>query len=97
MTKPEAEDLKTFVSPADRLIASLPGKYYKLTEVAKILDKSQTTIRRLTKGDKVKAPSFHIRQGDNLYYLFTDYDLEELRKYYESEKPEPRHEREDHD
>lgn len=86
-----------FVSPADRLILSLPGTYYKLTQVAQILDKSPTTIRRITKSNKVKAPSYQIKQGHNMYYLFTPEDLTELKNYYGNEKPESRHAREDHD
>lgn len=87
----QSDDSEVFVSPADRLISSLEGTYFKLTEVADLLGKSEITLRRLIKKNVVKAPSFQIRQGENLYYLYTPDDVEELRKYYGNmQKVEPR-------
>lgn len=86
---PEQEK-ETFLSPADRLVADLPRPYYKLSDVAKILNKSPATIRRLMRGKKVKAPSYKIEQGGMLVYLFTPEDIEEIRAYYGSQTPQKR-------
>lgn len=89
-TQPNMAD-PSFITPVDRLISSLDGVYYKLSEVAEILGRSPTTIRRATKNQNIKAPSYQITQGKNLYYLFTPEDVEELRRHYGNRAPERRH------
>jgi hypothetical protein len=69
-------------SPADRLISSLDGTFYKLSEAAQLVGRSDITLRRLIHKKKVKAPSYQIRQGSSKYYLFTPEDIEELKSYY---------------
>lgn len=86
----EPAENKPFVSPADRLVAEQSGQYYKLSEVATVVGKSSATIRRLMRMGRVKAPSYQIRQGDMLVYLFTPEDIEEIRNYFGSQKPEKR-------
>jgi len=69
-------------SPADKLISSLDGTYYKLSEVAVLVGRSDITIRRLIRKKRIKAPSYQIRQGTSYYYLFTPEDVQELKDYY---------------
>jgi predicted DNA-binding transcriptional regulator AlpA len=74
------------VSPADRLIADLPEPYYKLTEVARMLGVSTTTMRRLIKNPMVTAPRKQMRQGSMIVYLYDDLDIEEIKQYLDSQK-----------
>lgn len=80
------------VSPADRLVSNLEGTYYKLTEAAKIVGVSPTTLRRLMKlpNTGVKAPSFQIVQGEMLVYLFTEDDIAELKRHFGLQQPQKR-------
>lgn len=73
---------KRGVSPADRLISSLDGTYYKTSEAAELVEISEITLRRLIHKNRVKAPTHLVRQGKAYYYLFTPEDIEELRDYY---------------
>ena len=69
-------------SPADRLIAKLEGgPYYKLTEVAEKLSCSVSTLRRLVDSPDLKAPSYETKTGQMKLYLYTEEDVEELRKH----------------
>lgn len=70
-----------FVTPADRLISNLDGTYFKLSEAAKILNTSATTLRRLMKNPAISAPSYQVRQGQMYMYLYTPEDLKELKAY----------------
>jgi hypothetical protein len=77
---------ETKVSPADRLVSNLDGTFYKLTEAAEIVGVSATTLRRLMRRSNtgLKAPSFQIRQGEMLVYLYSADDIDELRVYFAS-------------
>jgi len=78
-------------SPADKLISSLDGTYFKLSEVATLIGRSDVTIRRLIRKKLIKAPSYQIRQGKSYYYLFTPEDVQELKDYYGNQGIERRH------
>lgn len=72
-------------SPADRIMADLPGVFYKLSEVAQMLNLSEVTLRRLIRKGVTKAPSHTLRHGGMQMYLYTPEDVEELRRYYQKE------------
>jgi hypothetical protein len=74
-------------SPADRLVESLDGEYFKLTDVAIQLNVSESSLRRLRKREGLRAPSFEIRQGGMHIYLYTPDDVDELRNYYAKQVP----------
>lgn len=80
MTEKRTPNSNGGVSPAARLVTNLDGKYYMLSEVAEILDKSTQTIRRSMK--KVNAPSRQVRQGGMVVYLYSEDDIQELRDYF---------------
>ncbi len=80
---------KTWVTPADRMISNLDGKYWRISEVAADLGVSQSTLRRLAAKGAVKAPSYIVRQGGMSMYLYTEDDLHELKDYFKN-KLEPR-------
>jgi hypothetical protein len=89
--KPEPRNQEKFVNPgqitpADRLIADMDGVYYKLTEVADMLNVSPTTMRRLLYNRNLKAPSFTAKQGRMRMYLYTPEDLQELREFFEKRR-----------
>lgn len=69
-------------SPAARLVSSLDGQYYLVTEVAKILGKDPMTIRRAMYNKKVSAPSYEVKQGSMKVYLYTPEDIQELRDHF---------------
>lgn len=70
------------ISPAARLVSSLDGQYYLLSEVADILGKDQMTIRRAMYRGRVKAPSHEVWEGKMKVYLYTPDDIQELRDYF---------------
>ena len=70
------------ISPAARLVSSLDGQYYLLSEVADILNKDQMTIRRAMYRGRVKAPSYEVMEGKMKVYLYTPEDIVELREYF---------------
>ena len=70
------------VSPAARLVSSLDGQYYLLSEVADILNKDQMTIRRAMYKGRVKAPSLEVWEGKMKVYVYTADDIQELREYF---------------
>lgn len=70
------------VSPAARLVSSLDGQYYLLSEVADILKKDQMTIRRAMYKGRVKAPTYEAWEGKMKVYLYTTDDIAELRDYF---------------
>lgn len=59
-----------------------------VSEVAKILDKSQITIRRAMYDKKVNAPSKQVKQGGMTVYLYSPEDIEELREYFSAQVEE---------
>lgn len=75
------------VSPADRIMAELPGTYYRLTEVAELLRLSPKTLRRAIHKGVHTAPSHQVTIGGMQMYLYTPEDIDELKEYY---KKEPR-------
>lgn len=74
------------LSPADKAIAELDGRFKKLTTVAEELGVHPETLRRLTKSDRVKAPSKALLLGKMTIYLFTPEDEEELRQYFKGDR-----------
>lgn len=71
------------ISPAARLVSSLDGQYYLLSEVADILNKDQMTIRRAMYKGRVNAPSYEVWEGKMKVYIYTADDIQELREYFE--------------
>lgn len=69
-------------TPVDRIMADLPGVYYRLSEVGLMLNVSNTTLRRLLKKEEITAPSKIVTRGGLRMYLYTPEDVEELRKYF---------------
>jgi AraC-like DNA-binding protein len=69
------------LSPIDRKFADLPpGKYWKLTDAAKVLGVSPSWLRRRLNNPTIKAPSMVLPQGDAPpAYVYTQADIEELR------------------
>ena len=70
------------VTPVDRVMAELPGVYYRLSEVAEIVGVHHKTVRRLIRRGVTKAPSEQITRGGMRMYLYTPKDVEELKAYY---------------
>ena len=70
------------VSPAARLVSSLDGQYYLLSEVAQILGKSEMTLRRAMYQGRVKAPTKEAWLGKMKVYLYTVEDIRELQEYF---------------
>lgn len=91
MTKPvpRVTQVGVKVSPADRLVSSLTGVYFKTSETAEILGVSQQTLRRLMRDEtkKLSAPSMMVEQGGMVIYLYTPKDIEELQAYFNGQKP----------
>lgn len=77
-------------TPADRIMAELPGVYYRLTEVAAMLNVSESTLRRHIRKGVSKAPSQQIVHGGMRMYLYTPDDVEELRRLFGKEVDEVR-------
>jgi len=69
-------------TPVDRLMANLDGTYYRISEVAKMLDKSSHTVRRTIGKPGIHAPSYQVKQGGLEIYLYTPEDVEELREHF---------------
>jgi len=69
------------LSPIDRKFADLPpGKYYKLTDAARLIGVSPSWLRRRLNKAGIKAPSMVLPQGDAPpAYVYTQADIEELR------------------
>lgn len=76
----------TKLSPADRLVSELDGEYYKLSEAADLIGVSASTLRRLLKSDKVKAPTYQIKRGEMTVYVYTPDDIAEIKQYYADSK-----------
>ena len=70
------------ISPAEKIMAELPGTYYRLAEVSKIIGVSPKTLRRLIHSGRTKAPSQQISVGGMKMYLYTPEDIQELKNYY---------------
>lgn len=71
-----------FIPPADRLISELDGKYYKLSEVAKILGVGTRKLRKLLDDPNIKAPSKQAWMGEMKVFLYSEEDVEELKQYF---------------
>lgn len=69
-------------TPVDRIMASLDGTYYRLSEVAKMVNRSPNTVRRTIGKPGIHAPSYQVKQGGLEIYLYTPDDVEELRKHF---------------
>lgn len=92
MDKPQIYDVADVtpqkrISPATRMIDALDGEYYTMRDVSLMMNCHIETLRRLCKTDKVNAPSKATKQGQLLIYLFTPEDVEEVRDYFNGQKP----------
>lgn len=72
------------LDPATRLVRSLEGEYFKLSEAAEILKVPESTLRALIKdaqegGDPEGAPKQYIPFGRISIYLYTQEDIERIR------------------
>lgn len=73
------------MDPATRLVRSLPGEWYKLSEVAEMIGCHEKTLRGLIAaahetGDKSGAPSKYVAYGKKHIYLYSPKDVERIRK-----------------
>jgi hypothetical protein len=74
----------TKLDPATRLVRSLKGEYYKLSEAAEMLGCPESTLRALIKeategGDIAGAPKQWLPFGKQRIYLYTPEDIERIR------------------
>lgn len=72
------------MDPATRLVRSLEGEYYKLSEAAEMLGVPESTLRALIKdategGDPDGAPRQYIPFGKMMIYLYSPDDIERVR------------------
>jgi len=72
------------LDPATRLVRSLEGEYFKLSEAAEMLKVPESTLRALIKdasegGDPDGAPKQYIPFGKIPIYLYTRDDIERIR------------------
>lgn len=70
------------VTPVDRVMAELPGVYYRLSEVAEMVGVHHKTLRRLIRKGVTKAPSKQFTRGGMRMYLYTPEDIEELKEHF---------------
>ena len=73
------------LDPATRLVRSLEGEYFKLSEAAEILGVPESTLRALIKdasegGDPDGAPKQYIPFGKIPIYLYTHEDIDRIRE-----------------
>lgn len=76
------------IAPSVQFVRSLEGTYYLLREAAELLGVSHRTLRTYLNGpDKdLLGPSFCTYLGKIKIYLYTDDDIERLRKHFEEQK-----------
>jgi hypothetical protein len=72
------------MDPATRLVRSLPGEWYKLSEAAEMLGCHEKTLRSMITvardtGDKSGAPSKYVTYGKKHIYLYSPADIERIR------------------
>lgn len=70
------------VSPIDREIEKLEGTYYKLSEVARKIGRSESSIRKLVRNQELAVPSKTLVIGRVHTYLFTPEDVKLISKHY---------------
>jgi len=73
------------LDPATRLVRSLEGEYFKLSEAAEVLKVPESTLRALIKdasegGDPDGAPKQYIPFGKIPIYLYTHDDIDRIRE-----------------
>lgn len=73
------------LDPATRLVRSLEGEYFKLSEAAEMLKVPESTLRALIKdasegGDPDGAPKQYIPFGSIPIYLYTHEDIDRIRE-----------------
>lgn len=73
------------MDPATRLVRSLEGEYYKLSEAAEMLGVPESTLRALIKdasegGDPDGAPRQYIPFGQMMIYLYTTEDIQRIKE-----------------
>lgn len=76
--------IKKPMDPATRLVRSLEGEYYKLSEAAEMLDVPESTLRALIKdasegGDPDGAPRQYIPFGKMMIYLYSPEDIDRIK------------------
>lgn len=64
-------------SPYDKLLARVraEGEFYTFSDVSKLLDVSQPTIRKVTNDEDFAAPSKYVKWGKRYVWLFTRDDV----------------------
>lgn len=78
--------------PATRFVRQLPGDWYKLSEAAELIGVSHSTLRKLISDDREGLVPGHFAMfGKNRIYLYSDDDIERLRKHFESREIIYRH------
>lgn len=75
------------IAPSVRFVRSLEGKYHLLREASELLGVSHRTLRNFNTSDPTNlGPSFYTYLGKIKIYLYTDDDIERLRKHLSAQK-----------
>lgn len=75
------------IAPSVRFVRSLEGKYYLLREAADLIGISHRTLRKMNNSDDPEtSPSFYTYLGKIKIYLYTDDDVERIRKILDTQK-----------
>lgn len=74
------------ISPVTAFINNLPGRenFYTAAQVAEKLGVASSTVRHYARKGVLPIPSFHAKFGEVTISLFTDQDVELLRKYLDN-------------
>lgn len=62
-----------------RLVRSLPGTFYTVTEAAELVGKSSRTLRRWAASDEALKPSYVYQTGGLVINLYTPDDIVRLK------------------
>lgn len=79
------------ISPAQRMVDELDGKFYTIAQTAEICGVSLATVRRLLRSEKVKAPSDVLVRGGMHIWLLTEADLVEVARFFNATRAVDRH------
>ncbi len=89
MSEPTLHDAKDYVSnqagrmsPADRMVAALDGRFYTIRRASEIIGVNRETMRRALKTDALDAPSKVLTHGKMEVWLLTDEDLLEVAEHF---------------
>lgn len=79
---PKKEPIDRSISPVTHYVRSLPGgPYFTANEVAEQVGCSVQAIRKYAKNEVTQAPSFEAPFGKLTIHLYTEEDVQALKKY----------------